>query len=177
MLTKECGIPSQIVGWIHNHAKKNLWRVAAWYEIDDLIQDGLMIALKCRDHYGDVEPKHYMRLVQTSFYNHMGQLIRKKRAVDDSCTKISDMDRTKSEETILERLIPGDYSPQELVVLIGDLPENLFTALSLFFTDEGCNKLCRTRQRLYQEPETEDHKLARLTGFANFELELRNHFV
>ncbi len=46
------GLPAPVVGWIRNHAVKNYWRVAGVYELDDLIQDGLLKAYQCRKRYG-----------------------------------------------------------------------------------------------------------------------------
>jgi hypothetical protein len=38
-------------GFIVNTAKENYWRVAAWYDLEDLIQDGYMCYYKCRQRY------------------------------------------------------------------------------------------------------------------------------
>ena len=38
-------------GWIVKMAHKHYWRVAAWYEIEDLIQDGYLCYAKCRKSY------------------------------------------------------------------------------------------------------------------------------
>lgn len=45
-------LPAQVVRWIRSHSAKNYWRVTGWYELDDLIQDGLLKAYQCLEKYG-----------------------------------------------------------------------------------------------------------------------------
>ncbi len=69
-------------GWIHNTARQNYWRVAKWYDLSDLIQDGYLAFAKCRSRYGHrfgtpptkEERKWFMALVQTTFCNHIYDL-------------------------------------------------------------------------------------------------------
>jgi DNA-directed RNA polymerase specialized sigma24 family protein len=74
-------LPSPIVGWIYNYATSNYWRVSGFYELDDLCQDGLLIAVICRERYGvpgvDITHPHFMSLVQTTFKRHLIDLVRK----------------------------------------------------------------------------------------------------
>jgi DNA-directed RNA polymerase specialized sigma24 family protein len=67
-------------GFIHSTARKEFWRVASWYELDDLVQDGYMCYYKCRDRYGVLSVKNHpskadkkwmMSLVKTTFLNHV----------------------------------------------------------------------------------------------------------
>src|ERR1700757_4971786 len=87
-------LPTPVVGWIIRHSRKNLWRMASWYEIDDLIQDGLMCGYKCLQRYGipgiEIDHPHFMRLVQSTFRNYIGELLRSKRIVDDATSKFED---------------------------------------------------------------------------------------
>src|SRR5215467_7284560 len=58
-------LPSPVVGWIFNYAAQNHWRVSGFYDIDDLCQDGLLIAVICRNRYGipgiDITRKYEVR--------------------------------------------------------------------------------------------------------------------
>jgi hypothetical protein len=66
-------------GWLVNAVSKHLWRVAAWYEYDDLIQDGIMLWWHIINTYetqcGRVRSrKHLMSLFKTSFSNHVNRM-------------------------------------------------------------------------------------------------------
>lgn len=58
--------------WLVNTARKNLWRVASWYELDDLIQEGYMCWQRGVTKYPNV--KNYsvrMGLFKVIFTNHI----------------------------------------------------------------------------------------------------------
>lgn len=94
-------------GWIVNCAKKNIWRVPTWYDLDDLIQDGFICYCHCRIRYAHIEEtRHFMALVKTSFANHIHDLANK---------------RTRT----TEKLVPPD-SPTLSGV---ELPEGMFLTL------------------------------------------------
>ena len=68
-------LDSGMRGWLVNTAKKNLWRVPMWYDLDDLIQDGYAVYCNCNSKYPHVtEIKHFMALVQVSYINHIHTL-------------------------------------------------------------------------------------------------------
>jgi len=82
-------------GWLKTTAVKEHWRVASWYSVEDLVQDGYVCYCKCRDRYtlavpqpgdrpdgyahqnlftdqpNEKQRKHFMSLVQRAFYNHI----------------------------------------------------------------------------------------------------------
>jgi len=67
--------------WMIKYARKNFWRVAAWYELDDLIQDGLMCWWHVRRRYADIaEMRHIMSLFQRTYINHVHQMANKRSA-------------------------------------------------------------------------------------------------
>src|SRR5215471_18719058 len=76
-------LPAPVAGWVRNYAVANYWRIEgnASYAIDDLCQDGLLIAVSCRHRYGtpgvDITDQHFMSLVQSSFKRHVIDLVRK----------------------------------------------------------------------------------------------------
>lgn len=179
----DIGLPKAVVGWIYNHARKNYWRVAAWYEVDDLIQDGLMIAYKCRERYGlEIDPPHFMQLVKVSFHNHIGDLLRRMRAVDDGI-KFGDLVRNRnrsgddpeSEQDVCDRLIEPQQPDIDYKLLISEMPEYLRKVIDCYLSSP--EKLRRSlRVRLNGPDETWQERLAKLTGFPiekDFETELR----
>lgn len=70
-------------GWLVVVARDHFWRVAQWYDFDDLIQDGHMIWWHVFNRYeretGRVRSRpHLMRLFKTSYLNHINQLANRK---------------------------------------------------------------------------------------------------
>ncbi len=176
IMTTVPNLPPSVVGWIYNHARKNYWRMASWYEIDDLIQDGLVCAYKCLDRYGpDLDPPHFMRLVQRTFYNHIGELLRSSRIIDDS-TKIADLGRDLDESMVLDRITVPEEGDQEFYLLIKELPDTLKKVVELYMNSP--EKLLRLRSKLNGANETLKERLYKLTGFdqnKDFETELRDY--
>ncbi len=169
-------LPKPVIGWIYNHARKNYWRMASYYELDDLIQDGLMCAYKCLDRYGtDLDPPHFMKLVQRSFHNYIGELLRSSRIVNDN-TNISDLNSKYSETTILDKISTPEEGEQELNILISELPETLRKVVELYINNP--EKVRKLRSRLNGRDETLSDRLFKLTGFdrrRDFETELRSY--
>lgn len=180
MTTNTKVLPRGVTGWVYNHARSNYWRLASWYELDDLIQDGLMIAYKCVAKYGfpgeDLDEPHFMRLVQIAFFNHIAQLLRVSRAVDEQ-TKLADLSTVNSETDALERLAEAEYvSEQDYAVLIDELPAHLRRVVMLFMSDEGAKAVRRPLRKRHKNDETMSDRLAKLAGFPSyldFETELR----
>jgi hypothetical protein len=71
--------------WLRRFAWENHWRVAWVYTLEDLIQDGYLYYVKCRNTYPDItERRHFMRLFQTSFRNHITDLANRNRRVSSA---------------------------------------------------------------------------------------------
>lgn len=65
--------------WLIVVAVDNFWRVAKWYELPDLIQDGYMVWARVVKKYevdaGRVRSRpHLMRLFKTAYLNHINDL-------------------------------------------------------------------------------------------------------
>lgn len=71
--------------WLVTVTCDHFWRVAAWYEFDDLLQDGHLIWWRVIQRY-ETEPKrvrsrgHLMALFKRSYLNHLHRLSNKKRS-------------------------------------------------------------------------------------------------
>lgn len=71
--------------WLQRTAAKNLWRVPDYYELDDLVSDGMECWVKVTQRYSNVKSAaHLMALFKTTFTNHVHDLARKKMRMPDS---------------------------------------------------------------------------------------------
>jgi len=105
------------VAWMHKHARANFWRVARWYDFDDLIQEGYSVwyrlvdkycfpekpykttkgnVMPPRDHKPVTERKHIMSLFKLSYTQHVHDLANR---------------RTFECEDVVSSLIAVDQSP------------------------------------------------------------------
>ncbi len=65
--------------WLIKTARKNHWRVMRWYDLEDLISDGLMCWQIVVRRYTRVrERKHIMALFQRTYINHIHRLANKR---------------------------------------------------------------------------------------------------
>lgn len=173
------GLPAPVVGWIYNHATKNFWRVASWYELDDLVQDGLMKAYGCLERYGipgvDIDPPHFMALVKSAFHNHIGDLLRHSRPEQELTSHVGDMAAdNETEGGYLDRASEPESPAQELAAFISGMPEALRRAVLLYLNTP--EKLRPRRVHLEDDTTFEAKILQRLAGFPkrfDFETELR----
>lgn len=138
-----------IIGWICNHSMRNLWRVAHWYELEDLINDGLMIALKCREKLGvGVDDKLYHAYVRRAFHNHIGDLIRRKRGVDE--VGLLDLVADPNDQDQCDAILPPTIPCQEVVVALRQLPSDFSRVLDLMWSDEPMRRRETMADRLYR---------------------------
>ena len=75
-----------IKGFIYKTAKRNYWRVSAWYEFDDLVQDGYLCYAKCLSRFNfkssyepedapsNEEMRKFMCFLSAAFSNHITDL-------------------------------------------------------------------------------------------------------
>lgn len=175
-----------MLGWIRKHTAENYWRVAGWYEFDDLLQDGYLAAHKCLLRYPDVEDKHLMALIKTSFYRVITDLLRQKYPDTYYQVPLMSMKNKRgrgreatSETEVLEWLGSNnllDMPVAEFNVFISQLPEWVQKTLALLSTPEGVKKLYRYRVKLDGPTETFEDRLRKLTGMPanvqDFEAEL-----
>lgn len=145
-------------GWIVKTSRQNLWRVAGWYCLDDLIQDGYLCFYKCRARYKKFncakptadQKKQFMALVQRSFTNHIHSLSkhRQQELPVDSIEECAGWARiAELQEGPLRALLAR--APQELVDVI------------VLLTSDGSGYLRRrVRRRLIRE--TTNARIARL---------------
>jgi DNA-directed RNA polymerase specialized sigma24 family protein len=145
--------------WMFKYAHKNYWRVASWYELDDLVQEGYMCWWRVIRHYPDAtDVPHVMRLFQRTFSNRIHDLSKKRTAQLD--LPIADcVSSEEAEATFIER---NDVSVSDLHGLAhaATTVRNAICALV-----EQADKL-RAPTRRYSDGkrQTTNEKLCSLTG-------------
>ena len=115
--------------WLYKFSKKQYWRVAAWIDFDDLIQDGYIEYLEVLRRYPQaVEPSHKMRLFQLCFRSRIEDLVRAHtKQIDDAR---SDIVEAFDGEAVL---LPDSFTFQSLVE---KAPQIIKDALALFVNDK-----------------------------------------
>lgn len=156
-------------GWLKTTAVAEHWRVASWYDVDDLVQDGYICYIKCRDRYTFSPPmiegyqdlrlkrghepnktqrQHFMSLVQRAFRNHVHTLSCKYPVLREQ--PLSDVVREgKPDEPVtMEELVP--VVPEEISALyaIVNAPTEIGEAIVKLVNDgvDG-SKYLRSRLR------------------------------
>jgi hypothetical protein len=73
---REKYLDAGLKGWIVNTAKRNYWRVASYYELDDLISDGYLAYAVCKARYSKkVQNKaHFMALFKRVYWSRIVDL-------------------------------------------------------------------------------------------------------
>ncbi len=73
----ETGLDQKLIAWIYHEARKQHWRVAAWYDLEDLVQDAMEKVVKCRIQYPTLDNKHFSANVKKAFNHHIIDLSNK----------------------------------------------------------------------------------------------------
>jgi hypothetical protein len=134
---KDVYFDSGLEGWLKRTAKTEHWRVAGWYSVDDLVGDGYVCYCKCRNKYtlGPPDPgaqdlrvfgsdtpnkdqrKHFMALVQRSFYNRLYTLAVRYPATREQ--PLAMCSNENGEPLTMDELLPAQ--PEEISALIAVL--------------------------------------------------------
>lgn len=120
------------VRWLHSYARKNFWRVAAYMDYDDLIQDGYYAWVEVCWRYplavANPNRAHLMSLFKLCFSNKVTDLSRvRTKQVDDAR---SDIVEIYDGEAVLT------FDPFDLQTLINKAPQVIKDALALFAKDD-----------------------------------------
>jgi hypothetical protein len=164
-----------VIGWIYNTSRRYVYRVNKWYDFEDLVQDGLMIALKCRARYGyEIDPPHFTALVKTSFTNHLVSLQRKTNYNNELyIAELEDVKTGEEIDNILDTLY--ELPEQEFACTLNELPEPIKAVLRLFLSVDTLRKMRLPLRETLSDSETPAKRLKRLAGWPenrDFENEL-----
>lgn len=155
-----------VQGWIFNTARENFWRVAEYYEFEDLLQDGGMIWAKIVRRYPGAEnQKQFMALFKRAFTNHIHDLSKKASAI----RYVREAEMPETFEGLLEMSDP-DQDP-DVLLLIRQLPPAIMRALRKMYAEGREHPF---RLRLDGSRETTRERLCRLAGLDPAARDLRN---
>lgn len=176
-------------GWLKNTARREYWRVSKWYELSDLIQDGVICYCKCRNKYvlgppeegfqalntwtpDSAQRRHFMNLVQRAYWNHIMTLAsRSAMSCEDT---VGDLVIDGDEVSTLERWLPPQQEEASVLLVLTQAPAEITDAIGRLIQDsidgghylrsklrECDGRVTRGRRALR---ETTDARLARVLG-------------
>ncbi len=188
-------------GWIKTTAYQEHWRLRSWYSVEDLVQDGYICYCKCRNRYtlkppepgyqdlntdtpSDSQRRHFMSLVQRTFFNHIMTLSSKFTV----CTENTLSELSNGDDPLeLENLVP--VQPEEASVLVAVLhaPTEIGEAIGKLLQDAvdgekylrsklraNNGRITRGRRALR---ETTRERLARVLGDPEMQDKIRDYIV
>lgn len=144
-----------VQGYIVKVARKNFWKVASWYEFDDLVQDGYLCYAKCRARFrGNVEPtkedrKTFMSYFQMAFSNHITDLQQDPRSRQQEVGFASLSDKqVETFESWTESA--ADLGQGTLATLLAQAPAEILDILKQILVD-GVAEVPFLRTRLHKK--------------------------
>jgi hypothetical protein len=150
--------------WIARTAKRNFWRVASWYDLDDLIQDGYIVWARVRAKYPDLQMAQFVALFKISYINRIHNLANKRTR---SISEVS-FDAVVTPDG--EALDTGDVGvglvPEEgtLAVKLAQAPLCVTRFLAAFETEAGRRALQGQLRQTSRHKETINERLCRVAG-------------
>jgi len=176
-------------GFIVNTAKREFWRVASWYELEDLIQDGYLCYYKCRNRYTQLSVKNHptkgdkkwmLCLVRTTYLNHIRHTLAGKMlhgcemvisqmgvedlGLDDVWAGIAPPQSEEATLAVMLAQAPSEIK-QLICLLVGDGSEALgFSRSRNRISRTASGKVLRVRRGRRQLRETTNEYYCRLMG-------------
>jgi hypothetical protein len=144
--------------WMYKFVRKNYWRVAAWIDYDDLVQDGYAAYYETRMRYPTaVEAAHIMRLFQLVFRSKIEDLVRANtKQVDDARSDLVEIFESPN-------MIIPDFS--SLHALLIKAPQTIKDVLTLMTDDRAREELIKPFERYENgRRETLNDRFCRLLG-------------
>ncbi|HKX35866.1 MAG TPA: hypothetical protein VJM79_04265 [Rhizorhapis sp.] len=171
-------------GWIVKTARKHYWRVAAYHDLEDLIQEGMMAYAICRQRYqpkikdSDQTPakkrRHFMALVQVVFMQRITDMANSRTRGED--VSISQIAAEGKELVALEYLAGAVDGDQELYAALATAPAEIRAFLNMFDDPQAVADLEKPlRLRKDGTRETTNERIGTILGVApiDFETTLR----
>jgi DNA-directed RNA polymerase specialized sigma24 family protein len=158
-------------GFIHKTAWKEFWRVANWYEVDDLVQDGYLSYYKCVKAYPQLivedptpdQRRHFMALVRTTFVNHITDLSNKSSRVPEQA-----LSRYSADDGGLawDEILPAQAEEGSVVTLLASAPAEIKQLVKLLAGDsKALLAFKRNKKGRKAFRETTNEFYCRLLGF------------
>ena len=125
--------------WLLKYARKNYWRVAAWIDLEDLIQDGFAAYYETLMRYPTAkDAAHIMRLFQLVFRSKIEDLVRAHKKQIDSAR--SDIIENVDSSPTLSTILP-DFS--NFHALLVKAPQQIKDALNMLNSEHGRQELIK----------------------------------
>lgn len=159
------------MGWVVRYSLANIWRMPSYYELDDLVQDGLMWAALVQERYAAKITcrAHFMSLLMRCFSNHVTDLANKKSGlaeISESDLCRAAMEDGESVVPIWEDLLGEEPEAGTLAVMLRQAPKELLDVVKLFFNDTTVRRLrAPYREFLEGGKETTRQRLTRMLGY------------
>jgi hypothetical protein len=182
-----------LVKYIYKTARQNFWRVAPWYELEDLISDGFLVAAKCERRYSlhgnnpndpAAEPgskddrRQFMAFFMKAYHNYIVDLAkRRSECLESSFTALGI-------EQVVEYLAPVEQEVGTMSLMLAQAPEKVRAVLARALERPDAPFLRKTmierggrvvRARIAVR-ETSEERLDRITGVAGA-TELLREFI
>ena len=158
-------------GFIFNTAKKEFWKVASYYEFDDLVSDGYVCFYKCRKRLHERllvnnptkdQRREVQAFVARAFFNHISTLATKRMGVHEMPEASLSTD---DDQNVFEELLPPQMEEATLLTLLASAPAELKQLIQLLVSD-GLSLLKFERKRVGRRlvRETSNEFYCRLLG-------------
>jgi hypothetical protein len=133
-------------GWIVTTARKNYWKVASWYEITDLIQDGYLCYAKCRARFipqeDTPEPTHddrkrFMAFFQMAYINQITDLANSRTKTPE--TAMAGLSEKQADAVEAWASSASELGGGSLSLLLTQAPAEIMEMLKLILVDGVAN--------------------------------------
>lgn len=143
-------------GWLFKTARREFWRVAGFYEFDDLLQEGYMCWWRCKRNYPLSRPHQIMGYFKIAFHNELNRMSAK---------------RAKAKWLEYSDQVPDvmDYSAA-VVELLAMAPQTVKQARGKLAADERMQRPYRRRRDGTRE--RTDERIARILDVPEDSLEI-----
>jgi hypothetical protein len=161
--------------WLLRTAKLNLWRVATFYDLSDLIQDGCLVWCKVTSKYErqagtTLKRAHLMALFKRSYMNHLHDLANERTKLQE--VLVSDLiagSSMISEYDIWDRYVKAPADELDHALLLVEMDPVAKQAILMMESDEGARLLrLPARKRIKPRlPETDEDRVRQMMGVAD----------
>jgi DNA-directed RNA polymerase specialized sigma24 family protein len=149
--------------WLFKFAWNNYWRVASWYDLDDMVQDGYLVFYRVLEKYrGKVQNRaHLMRLFQVSYANHIHNIsIKRTRTPEVLFEDLAPNPEVR--ERIMDKVLQSNDDAEMALVLAG-APREVRAVIAGLEAADGAT-LRKPYQRRKGQRETQNERLCKLGG-------------
>lgn len=120
----------EIEGYVVNHLKRNLWRIASTHDHRDAMQEAYLVFMRCCDKYPQTDtPQHFMALFKQAWTNRIIDLSAKStKARAMVSAEVEGLDGDYFDRDVVGELDNAGY----LLTLLRQAPAEVLLVLNLF---------------------------------------------